>query len=471
MKTPFLGTAYVSRSRDLSLEQCINLYPEIVETKQGAQVGAFYGTPGLDLLATVGNGPIRGMLTFNGNLYVVSGTGVYIVTSNFNVSLLGNIATGSGQVSMIANATQVALFDGIGGYSIVNGALNSITLPFSNPGLAVYQDGFGVVSQNGTSNIWQSSINDLTSWPALNYGVENGKLSNIVGIGELHRQIYVFKERGTFVWVNAGLSPFAFQRLDGVSLEIGCIAQGSICNVGDNLLWLSQNDQGQGVVYLANGYQPERVSTHGMEYATAQYPTLTDAIAYAYQQEGHYFYQITFPSGNETWVLDLTATRQLGYPAWHKRLAFSNGNFSRHQTATCQFFAGKVVVGDYNAGKLYAYNLNTYTDAGQRRKWLRSWRALPQTTSNAFRISWLEIQAETGGISTVDNPQMMLRQTFDSSSYTSEFFQPVGLIGATAQRIKFNRLGIERRGLSQDRVFELSSSDPYKVALLAAEIG
>ena len=42
MKTPFLGTAYVSRSRDLSLEQCINLYPEIVETKQGAQVGAFY---------------------------------------------------------------------------------------------------------------------------------------------------------------------------------------------------------------------------------------------------------------------------------------------------------------------------------------------------------------------------------------------------------------------------------------------
>ncbi len=471
MDTPFLGTAYTARSKQLASQRCINLYLEAVETKTGYSPFAFFGTPGLDLLAMCGSGPIRGMDAIEGTLYVVSGTGVYTVNTNFNVSKIGTIATGSGNVSVIDNGTQVAIFDGLSAYSIIGGAVAPITLPFANPGKAVYQDGFGLVNETGTQRFWQSNLFDLTTWNALNFTTESAQTTNIIGLGELHRQVYVFKEHGAFVWVNAGLSGFAFQRLDGVSIDAGCAASGSIAKAGDNLLWLGQNEQGAGVVYMVNGYQPQRMSTHAIEYAIAQYPTLTDAFAYSYQQEGHTFYQLTFPSGNDTWTLDLTTSRQLGVPAWHQRAYFSNGAFSRHPTSCCQFFAGKVVVGDYESGNLYAYDLDTFTDAGQPRKWLRSWRARAEAVERATRINWLEIAAETGVDLGVDNPQMVLRQSFDAFNWTQERFQTLGAVGATNQRIKFNRLGLERRGLGTDRIFELSSTDPYKVAMFAAKIG
>ena len=57
--------------------------------------------------------------------------------------------------------------------------------------------------------------------------------------------------------------------------------------------------------------------------------TIADAIAFAYQQEGHVFYVLTFPTGDATWVLDLTTTEKIGYPVWHQRAAFGNGVFSR----------------------------------------------------------------------------------------------------------------------------------------------
>ena len=473
-ETPFLGTAYTSRSKDLADQRCINLYPEMVETKTGAAVGAFFGTPGLTLKATAGNGPVRGMKTVNGVLYVVSGTGVYSVSPTFNVSQLGTIATGSGQVSIISNGTQLAIFDGIAGYclTISTGVVSTISLPFPNPGTAVYQDGFGLVNQLNSQLFWQSNLFDFTTWNALNYAQESATASNIAALGELHRQVYVFKQDGAFVYVNAGLSGFAFQRLDGVSLDVGTIAPNSVSKCGESLLWLGQNEQGQGVVYEASGYQPQRRSTHAIEHTLAGYPTLSDAIAYSYQQEGHYFYQLSFPAGNETWVLDLTATRMMGVPAWHQRAAFSNGQFSRHQTATQAFFAGYTIVGDIQSGNLYSYDLDNYTDNGATRKWLRSWRARDKTTERAARINWLEIQAETGVKPTTNfNPQMVLRQSYDSYSWSPEIFSALGTVGNTGQRIKFNRLGTERRGLGTDRIFELSSTDAFKVALLSAKIG
>ena len=437
-------------------------------------MGAFFGTPGLTLRGTAGNGPVRGLRAVNGLLYVVSGTGVYVVTPNFNVTQLGTIATGSGQVSIIDNGTQVAIFDGVAGYcvTIATGVVSTIALPFPNPGTAVYQDGFGLVNQLNSQYFWQSNLFDFTTWNALNYAQESASSSNIVALGELHRQVYVFKSTGTFVYINAGLSGFAFQRLDGVSLDVGTVAPNSVCKCGEALLWLGVNEQGQGVVYEATGYQPQRRSTHAIEHTLAGYPTITDAIAYAYQQEGHYFYQLTFPAGNETWVLDLTATRMMGVPAWHQRAAFSNGQFSRHQTATQAFFAGFTIVGDIQTGNLYSYDLDNYTDNGATRKWLRSWRARDKVSEHVGRVNYLEIKAQTGVTQTPNaNPQMVLRQSYDAYSWSPEIFSPVGSTGATGQRIKFNRLGAERRGLGEDRIFELSSTDAFKVALLEAVIG
>ena len=471
-KTPFLGVAYVARSKTLADQQCINLFPEIVESKSGSAVGAFYGCPGLLLKATVGSGPIRGMLVAMGYLYVVSGAGLYQLDQNYTATLLGSLPTSSGPVSITANTTQVAVFDGLGGYSWSGGIFASISLPFSSPGQVAYMDGLAVATQQGTFNLWQSNVNDLTTWGALNFTTEDGSADNVVAITEFHNQLVIFKQGYICFYINADLSGFVFQRLSGVYIEQGCIAPYSVAKIAESVLWLGQSITGGKTVYVMKGYTPERISTHAIEYAIAQYSRVDDAVGYCYSQEGHKFYVLNFPTGNATWVLDLTATEKMGIAAWHQRASFSAGQFNQYQGQTQAYFNTLPLVGDYQSGNIYSLDMDTYTDNGNPRKWVRSWRAVAQAEYEPRKFSFLELQAETGnGETSTSNPQIALRYSDDAFSWSPEFLQPLGGQGNTGNQIRWNRLGMTRRGLNSDRVFEISSTDPFKVALLTADIG
>lgn len=472
VKTPFLGTAYTSRSKDLADQRCINIYPETVETKSGAEVGAFYGCPGTILQFSVGGGPVRAMLVFGAYLFVVSGNGVYRVDPTLTATLLGTIGTSSGLVSMISNPTQVALFDGSAGYVYNGVTFAAVALPFSNPVSAVYQDGFGLVSQGGTFNIWQSGLNDLTIWNALNFSKEDGSSDQVVGLAEFHRQIVVFKERHIAFWVNAGNAGFAFQRLDGVYLQTGCVAPASIASIDEALLWLGRREEGQGQVFMAKGYDPQVVSTYAIDNTLLGYARISDAIGFTYQQGGHNFYVLNFPTGGETWALDLSETKKMGFPVWHQRAGFLNGNFTSYEPACQASFAGKVLVGSGTGGNVYALDLDTFTDNGAARKWLRSWRALLQSDRASERYNFLELEYESGiGVSPGANPQFMLRYSDDAHNWSNQQLASAGRTGETTAQARFNRLGISRRGANTDRVFELSSTDPFKVALMGAEVG
>ena len=473
MKSPILGVAYAARSPNLAAQRCINLYPEIVETKNGKEVGAFYGTPGLQYLMTVDGGPIRGMrVTNNGQtLNLVSGSNAYTVNTNYVATMLGSVGNDGKPVSLSNNPTQVAISSAGTLYSVVGGVLNAVSIPFTSCGILAEQDGFVVATQPGTFNIWQSNLNDLTTWNALNFSTADGQSDNIVAVAEFHRQLVIFKQYHTEFWINAGVSGFVFQRLQGVFIETGCMAPYSVSKSTESLLWLGQTSRGFGSVYLMEGYQPRRVSTHAMEYAWAKYGTMSDAIGFCYQQEGHSFYCLTFPTGNETWVLDLTASEQFKEPVWHQRAYFSNGAFSRYLAQNAVNFNGQVIVGDYSSGNLYTLNMGYYLDNGNPRKWLRSWRAKPTSSEKTSPYRRLEIDMESGiGVPQSANPQIVLRYTDDAHNWSSEHYVSAGTTGNTSGRQVFNRLGLERRGLGADRAFELSSTDQFKVSILGATI-
>lgn len=473
MKSPFLGPAYVARSANLADQQLINLYPEIVETKTGREVGAFYMTPGLDLLATVGAGPIRGALVMATVLYVVSGNGVYRLTSAYASTLCGTIGTSTGPVSMITNGSQVNIFDGTNGYLVVGLTLTTLSLPFSNPVMAIYQDNFGLVMSGSSNIIFQSAVADLSSYPALNFSVADAQADSIMALGSLNDQVWIVKQTNTEIWQDVGASGFAFQRIPGTVLEHGTVASFSIAKAGDSLIWLEQDLQGgTTTVVMTNGYAVIPISTPALSYALGQYSTVSDAIAFAYQQEGHLFYQITFPTGNATWVYDISTSAQLKMPMWHQRATFSAGAFTRHLANAFVLFNGVRIVGDSVNGNIYAYNLNTLTDNGAQRKWLRSWRAVQQSSLQPHRFSDLIITMETGAqVPDGTNPQMMLRYSDDGGHrWSYERFGSAGKPGDTARRVKFNRLGSTKRNSGLDRIFELSSTDQFKVALLGADI-
>ena len=561
MRTPIFGAFYVSWSKNLSAQSCINLFPTTVDTKSGKAVGALYSTPGLDLLATVGAGPMRGSQPFQGLLYVVSGNAIYSVTPAWAATLLGNIGTTNGPVSIINNGNQLVVFDGANGYLVPGGApltggtisnggslyaagdtinlqaadgqqnataqiqvqtvsaggavatfsvvltgafgaplptsftqgstsgsgtdftisapsfgasvgVYTLTLPFSGPVSASYQDGFGLVNEFGTDQWAQSNLFDLSYWDPLNFSSADSAPDDIQAIAELHDEQFLFKQTNTEVWINAGLPGFAFQRLTGVHIEMGCAAPFSVAKAGESLIWLAMNEEGQGTVQMITGYEPRKVSTKAIDGVIQSYGKLSTAIGYAYQQNGHLFYVLTFPNANATWVLDVSEMLAIGVPLWHQRAAFSQGQFSRHWSNCYSSFNNKCVVGDYQSGNLYAFNMNTLTDNGTPKKWVRSWRALPEPVYEPMTFSSLQIDMQTGiGIPAGTNPQAVLRWSDDGGHlWSDERILAVGAVGKTALRIKANRLGSTRLNSGLDRIFELSSTDQFPVAIINADL-
>jgi probable HAF family extracellular repeat protein len=145
---------------------------------------------------------------------------------------------------------------------------------------------------------------------------------------------------------------------------------------------------------------------------------------------------------------------------------------SQTVTSTETNSAGAGVLGDYASGNLYAFNPDTGLDNGVQRRWLRRWRALPRGTPAAKRFAALWIDMQTGAnVPEGTKPQIVLRWSDDGGhTWSDERIEAVGPLGVTALTVKFNRLGATRRFGGADRIFELSSSDQFMVAILEAGV-
>ena len=464
----FIGPTYKLRSPNVDCQRCINLYPELDEThmaKEG-EIGALVGTPGLKLLATLGDGPIRGVwYTSNGKLYVVSGSTLYKVASDWTHTTIGTLQTSTGQVSMADNGAQLVVVDGPNGYWV---KLSDETFTqidddeWLGSNRVTYQDGYFIFVKPDSQQFYLSDLNDITFSDPANTNAE-GAPDNIVGHISVHRNLWLLGENTTEIFYNSGDSVNPFQRIDGSFMEYGCAAKFSIAKMANSLFWLGRDASGQGMVVLANGYAPQRISTHAVEQAIQKYSDISDAVAFTYQENGHHFYVLSFPTGDATWVYD-TATN-----LWHERAYLKQGGLKRHR-ANCHAFAyGKHVVGDYENGKLYEMSLDNLSDAGAE---IARIRVLPHLSKSMKRIFYnsfqLDIESGTGidGTGQGTDPQVMLQWSDDGGhTWKNEHWRGFGKIGQTRRRCIWRQLGSAR-----DRVFRVKITDPVKVTMIGAEL-
>ena len=153
----FVGPTYVAPSIYVNGEECINFRTEIDPTKQAGQNGvvALYPTPGLTTKAVLSSmAEVRGMRTVSGGQYavMVSGPYVYVLTSNFTPTLVGQLNTSSGIVGITDNGQNVYIVDNVYRY----------TWRISNPASAIFRGSiYGTtltvsLMQSGTIAIGQS---------------------------------------------------------------------------------------------------------------------------------------------------------------------------------------------------------------------------------------------------------------------------------------------------------------------------
>jgi len=518
MLTPILGQAYVARSVNAADNRMVNLFPEAIP-EGGMTSGFLNRAPGLRKIINIGTGPIRGLWTHaSGGVdgYVISGNKFYKISTDYTAQFIGNVS-GTGPVSIADSGTQIAIAcdPDLYIYTEATNTFVKVTDPdFAGASTVTYIDGYFAFNQPNTQIIWVTDILDGTSINPLAFAAAESSPDLVQAIIANNREVWVFGSGTTEVWYDAATTPFPLAPIQGAYNEIGCIAKNSITKLDNSIFWLGSDPRGYGIVYRNQGYTGKRVSTHAVEYAIQQYGDVSDAIAYTYQQEGHAFYVLTFPKANATWVYDVSTN------AWHERASWNNGVFTRHRSQCQMNFNNQTIVGDYENGNLYAFDLDVYSDNGSIQKWIRSWRPLGSNsnnmkrtaqhtlqldcqsgvginlgisndptvaffaTSNASTLAVNNVVTDTGDYLTFsmniipnggitagqgEDPQVMLRWSDDGGhTWSSEHWISMGKIGEYFYRAIWRRLGMTTK--LRDRIYEVSGTDPNKIVITGAEL-
>lgn len=471
-----VGPTYTSRSLNFDASRLINMYPEASESGQSKDVAMLVGAPGLKLFATGSGGGVRGSIKFSSTIaFVVMGGNVYYLTTLGALSLIGTIANRPTPVSMASNGVVIMLVTGPEGYVITPNTTNpsmSTVAQISDPDFlgadrVDYVDGYFIFNQPGTSKFQITSLLS-TDIDALDFASAEGAPDLLISLVVDHREVWLFGETSTEVFFDSGNPDFPFERIQGAFIQQGCAAKNSPCRFADSIAWLTINEDGLGMVVKSQGYQAIRISTHAVELAMQSYSRIDDAIGFAYQQEGHNFYMLTFPTAQATWVYD-QLTQLWHERAWRDPLT---GQLLRHRANCKVVFAGKVLVGDWELPRLYHWDLNTYTDNGDLLPAIRQvpHKASDDNTYNFYKRLWLDMETGVGlnGTGQGSDPQVMLSWS-DDGGHTfpawTERWASAGKIGETRRRVRWKRLG-----RSRDRVFRFTITDPVKRILIKAGV-
>lgn len=456
---PVVGAAYSLTDVELDQQSCINFYPQTAES--GGGISALLPSPGLFLLWHLFL-PCRGLKTLeSGDVLAVMGKYLYRLRDNMPPQLLGPLQIdGTAPVSMASNGQYVLLVSGDAGYVLdlatwIVSIESTLTMQADS---VAFLAGRFVVNELDTGRIWWSGLYDTTVDP-LAFATAEASPDNLVAVAVNNDNLWLFGASTAEIWYATGDKDLPFARMQGTYVQAGCIAAQSIAKMGSSVIWLASSQIGRGQVVMTEGYQPQRISTHAIESAIARYARIDDAYAFAYQDQGHGFYCLTFPTAAVTWVYDLTT--QL----WHQRSYWQNGRHYQHRARYHAMLGQKHLVSDHANGKLYQLSNESVTDDGALIVRERTCSAVGDGT--LVRHGMVTLQAKTGAAGLVDRePVVGLSWSDDyGHSWSDLHLASLGAQGQYAKRLQWRRLGMSRH-----RIYRVTVSDPVRVTISGATL-
>ncbi|MET3929576.1 hypothetical protein ABIE51_001463 [Lysobacter sp. OAE881] len=482
MRSNFLGGAYTLRSHPLAAQTCINLYVEPNESGSG-EPGAFYGTPGLTRLSTLTQHGCRAMHVAGGYLWAVYGNSLYRFGDTWAGVLVGTIPSFFGPVEMADNGTSlvVAHPDGWHSANLSTGAMAAITDSPQMSDVTFIDNYLLGANTNGT---YQWANLNSTTIDALNFASAEGSPDKTIRTLCDHRELWLFGTNSIEVAVVSGDPDLPFTRT--TFIEQGILAPHSAAKEDNSVFWLGANDSGHGVVYVAEGYTPRRISTFAIEQAIAGYANPEDATAYTYQQDGHHFYVLNFAEA--TWAYDINSG-VWAQRAWREP---GTGELLRHRGNAHAFHRGTHVLGDFEDGRLYKLDIEAYTDDGDPIYRERTWPQVDTENKwskyhfgeliadmgvgNGGRVSFTDPLLDEDGDFLLDeggeqlladivsepgaDPKVWLQWSDDGGqNWSSAHERPLGQIGQFRNRAIWRRMGQART-----RYYRLWTAEPVRIA-------
>ena len=468
----FAGPNYESQSQNAAADLCMNFYPEQIEVPEPETI-VLYPTPGLSAYTSAGN-KTRGSINVNDSegFFVSDGAFYEMPLTAGAPTNRGNLANDTLPVSMAFYGTQILIASsGIAYvYDLTTLTLTPVAaLVGVNIAKVDFCDGYFIALIANTNTFRISTLFDATLWDPLDEAVVSVFSGNLVSLKVDHREIWVWSEFAATVYYNNGDTDFPFAVNPSASvIEGGIAAINSVVKLDNTLFWIGKDERGRGMVWRAAGYTPARVSDHAFEFEISQYDQISNAVAYGYQDQGHSFYQIFFPTAivrpdkttSATWDYDVATGK------WHQRGFWDTvlAEYEAHHSYNHIFFLNKHLVGDWQSGTIYEMSIDLVDDNGAL---IRRARRAPHISSEqkwAFH-SQMQVFLESGlgpvpplldGAGVARQPIVNLRWSDDGGhTWSDDHATGAGKSGDYKVRAMWRRLG-----RSRDRVYELNVSDP-----------
>lgn len=461
----FIGGFYSGANPVTAHETCINWFPSAVETPHAAVPVELLPTPGVRVFGTATVAGGRAAWAGDGRCFVIFGGTLFEVDAVGTLTSRGSVVSDTNPATISTNGdggNQLLITSGGNAYcyDLTTDTLTLVVTGGCLQGGVV--DGYGVVFGPGLIRI--SGLFDLTSWDPLQFAQRSiGSDLWQAMLVDPYGYITLLGSKTGESWTNTGAFPFPFAPDRSGLIEEGIAAPFSVKQAGKHKVWLSTNANGGYQVIAAQGFTARRISHHALERAIAGYATVADAVADTYEQEGHAFYLLTFPTAGVTWCYDFATG------AWHQRGTWITGAYTYWRPLFHCFAFGRHLAVDKDGTSVYELTDAVATDAGGGP--IVRERTAPAVTAETGRVFFdrLEIHCQAGvGLATgaaedVD-PRLILQVSNDyGRTFGVERTASVGRTGEYTRRCAWWGLGS-----GQGRVYRVRASAAVPWRLVAA---
>lgn len=470
---PIANGFYLSDAPVTSAQQCINLYPNIVQAPALSQETVL-GTAGIDAIDSTGiiSQQNRGSLVMAGIVYFVNGETLYRLNRDtvdpaaYSHDALGTILGGQ-RVSMATNGTELVILPpgGVGsvwneGTTTFTADINVVDNDFTANGIpqyVVYIAGYFLFTTDSKKFII-SNLNNALSYNALDFGTAEADPDDIVAPIVHENQLFILGTETIEGFENIGGSGFPFQK-NGVLDDTGLLSPFSIVKGDNSFRFVGASlNEGPGI-YEFTGARAVKISNTAIDSILQD---LSDAeideiFAMHYGQNGQFFTAFSVQGRSQSFEYNAVSQR------WHQRQSFIDSGLDAWRVSSIVSGYGELIVFDRIDGRIGVLNEDTYTEYGEMI--FRRLDTMPFANNHkSARISSLEMTIQAGvGNSAEPNPQIrMSRSTTGGKLFSSELSRAMGRIGQYKQRPIWRRLG----RAAQYEMFRFEITDPVKVALI-----
>lgn len=438
MQVSIVSGIYSDANADFRTAYPRNMVP--VPKESGVSSGYLRPADGLIAWGDAGPGSDRGGINWNNVCYRAMGTKLVSIDNAGAVTVLGEIG-GSKQVTFDYSFDRLGVASNDDLYYWDGSTLTQVTdVDLGDCLDFIFIDGY-FASTDGES-IVTSDLTNPTSFNPLKYGSSELDPDPIVALVKLRNELVALNRYTIESFDNVGGSGFPFRRIDGASIQRGCIGTHANTIFLEQIAFLGGGRNESPAIWIGANGQTRKLSTREVDQEINQYTEaqLSDAVLSSRTDQGHLHLWVALP--DFTLVYDAAASQMAKRPVWFKLTSSLTGN-GQYRATNPVWCYNRWLVGDPLTSNQGYLDQSISSHWGEVNGWDFSTPIIYNASRGAI-FHEIELVGLTGRTAFGDDPTIWTSYSTDGVTFSQEKPIKAGKTGERNKRLVWFNQGIMR---------------------------